>query len=281
MKFISITKPGIIFGNLVTVMGGFFLGSHNQPLNLPLLFYVLLGMTFVIASGCVFNNCIDKDIDALMERTKNRVMPQHKMSTKTAIIYGILLGIVGFLVLYQFINPLTVLVAFIGIFFYVVVYSLWFKRHSVFGTVVGGIAGAVPPVAGYCAVSNCFDAGAIILFLILFFWQLPHFYAISIYRLKDFSAANLPILPLVRNINYTKINMIINIAIYTIVSILPFFFGYVGRIYFIGALSLGLIWFIFGLLGLFKNNDSENITWSRKMFLLSIINITILCVLMF
>jgi len=280
MKFLSITKPGIIFGNLVTVMGGFFLASGEHPFNFSLLLYTLLGMTFVIASGCVFNNYIDKDIDSLMERTKNRVLPQQKMSTMTALVYGLVLGILGFAVLYRQTNLLTVFIAFIGFFVYVVIYSLWFKRQSVFGTVVGGVAGSVPPVAGYCAVTNQFDAGAIILFLMLFFWQLPHFYAISIYRLKDFSAARLPVLPLTKNIQYTKISMIVFITIYAVISVLPFFYGYVGNLYFSTAIIFGLVWLIMGIIGFHQKSNAGNIKWSRKMFLFSIINITILCILM-
>ena len=276
MRFLSITKPGIIFGNAVTVLGGYFLGSQTH-INVWLLLATLLGMSLIIASGCVFNNYIDRDIDRLMERTKDRVMVRGLISPNIAITYGFLLGVLGFTVLYLMTNPLTLIIAFIGLFIYVGSYSLWLKRRSTLGTVIGGIAGAVPPVAGYCAVTNRFDAGAIILFLILFFWQMPHFYAISIYRLKDFSAASIPILPLKKNIPYTKISMLIYIVAFIIVSVLPSLFGYAGYVYFATALCLGLIWFYLGLQGI---RSQDNKVWSRKMFLFSIINITLLCLAM-
>ncbi|MFN7097387.1 MAG: heme o synthase, partial [Gammaproteobacteria bacterium] len=191
MRFFSILKPGIIFGNIVTVTGGFFLGFQHH-LNPWLLLITWLGMSLVIGSGCVINNFIDRDIDKLMERTKNRVLVLGLMSNQMALLYALGLGILGFAILLFGTNGLTTLVSFIGFFFYVVVYSLLLKRKSTWSTIVGSVAGAVPPVVGYCAVTNQFDIGAVLLFLILFFWQIPHFYAIAIYRLNDYKAASIP-----------------------------------------------------------------------------------------
>ncbi|MDF2530034.1 MAG: protoheme farnesyltransferase [Gammaproteobacteria bacterium] len=276
MKYVSVVKPGIIFGNIVTVSGGFFLASHEH-FNFWLFLATLVGMSLVIASGCVFNNFIDKDIDSLMERTKNRVMVKGLIPGKIAILYAILLGIAGFFVLYRETNLLTTLIAAVGLFVYVVAYTILTKRHSNLGTLVGGIAGAVPPVVGYCAVSNQFNAAAIILFFILFFWQLPHFYAIAIFRLEDFSAACIPVLPIQKNIHHTKVMMNLYVIAFTIAAILPTLFGYAGWIYFTVALALGLYWLYIGLKG-FKATDDRK--WSRKMFGFSILLITILSVVM-
>lgn len=276
MRFLSITKPGIIFGNLITVSGAFFLGSQGQ-IDLGLFFFTLLGMSLIIASGCVFNNIIDRDIDRLMERTKNRVLAQERMTLKTAIIYAISLGILGIALLYYETNPLTVLIALIGLFFYVVVYSLLLKRKSIYGTIIGGVAGAVPPVVGYCAVTNRFDMGALLLFLILFTWQIPHFYAISIYRLKDFAAAAIPILPVKKSIHYTKISMVLYVVAFTFTAIMPTLFGYTGIIYFVVAIAIGLTWLYFALSGFFVQDDQK---WSRQMFLISIVNITLLSLML-
>lgn len=276
MKFVSIVKPGIIFGNIITVCGGFFLGSQGL-FSLPLLLETLLGMALIIACGCVLNNIIDIDIDSLMERTKHRPLVKGLMSKKTALIYAIILGIVGFLVLIFKTNWLTTGIAFIGLFFYVVVYSIALKRKSSWGTTVGGVAGAVPPVVGYCAVTGSFDTGAMILFLILFFWQMPHFYAIGIYRLSDYAAASIPILPIKKNIPYTKLVMLFYTLAFTIAAISPSLFGYTGYAYFIVALILGCTWFYYGWQGL---KATDNKIWARKMFLFSIINITVLCMMM-
>ncbi|MDO8953888.1 MAG: heme o synthase [Gammaproteobacteria bacterium] len=277
MKYLSIVKPGIIFGNIVTVSGGFFLASHLH-FNVVLYLATLLGMALVIASGCVFNNIIDRDIDSLMERTKNRVMVHGLISRPIAVVYGILLGIAGFALLYWQTNLLTTLISAIGLFVYVVAYTLLSKRQSKYGTLIGGIAGAVPPVVGYCAVTNRFDAGAVILFLILFLWQMPHFYAIAIFRLKDFSAACIPVLPAIKDMRYTKISMLIYIALFTIAAILPTLFGYAGWLYFIVALGLGLYWFYLGIKGFKSSTDDQK--WSRKMFGFSILAITLLSMMM-
>lgn len=276
MKFFSITKPGIIFGNIVTVSGGFLLG-YQQHFNILLLLITLIGMSLIIASGCVVNNFIDKDIDKLMERTKDRVLAKGEMSGTAAMVYAIILGILGFAILYAGTNLLTVLVAFIGWVFYVIVYSLWLKRKSGLGTIVGGVAGAVPPVVGYCAVTNRFDLGAILLFLILFLWQLPHFYAIAIYRLNDYKAASIPVLPIRKGIHYTKISMLIYIAAFTLAAISLSIFDYAGYIYFAVALILGITWFCLALQG-FK--DQNETTWAKKVFLFSIIAITLLSLAM-
>ncbi len=276
MKFISVTKPGIIFGNIVTVSGGFFLGSRGR-FDFALLLFTMLGMSLIIAAGCVLNNYIDRDIDKLMERTKHRPSATGHLSGVTAIVYAILLGLTGFAILYFKTNLLTVAVSFIGLFFYVVVYSLFLKRTSVYGTVVGAIAGAVPPVVGYCAVTNRFDIGAILLFLILALWQMPHFYAISIYRLTDYQSASIPVLPIRKGIYYTKISMLVYILVFTFVSVLPSFFGYTGYLYFGTALIMGLFWLFLGLKG-FKTLDDRK--WARNMFLFSIINITVISLMM-
>lgn len=276
MRFISITKPGIIFGNTVTACGGFFLASHLH-VNLLLLLITVVGMALVIASGCVFNNVIDRDIDPLMERTQKRPIAQGLISPGIALLYGTVLGIVGLFVLYFGTNLRALSAAVLGWFVYVVLYSLALKRRSPLGTLIGGIAGAVPPVVGYLAVTNTFNFGAVLLFLILFFWQMPHFYAITIYRLKDFASAKLPVLPLQKGIPYTKFAIMVYIPIFTLAAISPAFFGYAGRFYFAGAFLLGLIWFILGIKGFKTQADRP---WARKMFLFSIVNITLLSILM-
>jgi protoheme IX farnesyltransferase len=273
MKFFSITKPGIIFGNLITATGGYLLASHSG-FNIPLFFYMLLGIGLVIASGCVFNNIIDQDIDILMTRTKYRPLVSGKISAKTACYYGTFLGIAGFLVFIFLTNWLATILAFIGFFFYVVVYSLWLKRRSIHGTTIGGIAGAIPSVVGYCAVTDRFDSGAVALFFILFLWQLPHFYAIAIFRMQDFKNARLPILPLQKGIAYTKKVILLCTLMFLMVAILPTLLGYTGKYYLVISLLLSLGWIGFSLHGFFVSDERA---WARKMFFYSIIVITIVC----
>lgn len=261
---------------MVTLSGGFFLASHTH-INFLLFIVTLVGMVLVIASGCIFNNYIDRDIDQLMERTKNRELVIGSISGKMALSYATVLGITGSVLLYFGTNQLTTAIALIGLFVYVVVYSLWAKRRSIYGTLIGAIAGAVPPVVGYCAATNRFDFGAAIVFLILFCWQIPHSYAINIYRFKDYSAVGIPVLPIIKNIQSTKISMFLYIMAFALAALLPTLFGYTGFIYFAVALCVGLVWLYLALKGFSTEN---NYTWSRSMFIVSILNIILLSVMM-
>lgn len=273
--YLSLTKPGIIFGNLITTIGGFYLVRPHA--SLFLLLFTLLGISLVIASGCVFNNYIDRDIDPLMERTKNRALALQLISTRKLLMFASLLGVSGFSVLFFFTNLLATLIALLGFFFYTVVYSLYFKRSSVYGTAIGSVSGAVPPVVGYCAASHSLDAGAMILFLMLVFWQMPHSYAIAIYRLKDYAAANIPVLPVKKGLRYTKISMMVYVVIFLILSTLPTFFAYTGVYYLSVAIALNLYWMYLTAKGFTANNDA---LWARKNFLFSIIVITLLSIMM-
>ncbi len=273
-NYYSLAKPGIIFGNAITVIAGFALASRGH-FNFGLLLATLVGLSFVIASGGVFNNYIDRDIDAMMERTKNRVLVRRLVSGKNAIVYGICFGLIGFIVLALYANFLTVSVAMTGFFVYVVLYSLWCKRDSVYGPVVGSIAGAVPPVVGYCAVTNSLDAGAAILFFILVFWQMPHFYAIAIYRADEYAAASVPVLPVEKGIHSTKIQVLLYVIAFDIAALMPTIFGYIGYAYFTVAGLLGLAWLGFAIKGFWATDDK---LWARKMFVFSLVVLMVLCI---
>ncbi len=153
-------------------------------------------------------------------------------------------------------------------------YSIW-KRRSVYGTIVGSVSGAVPIVAGYTSVTNNFDMGAFIIFMILVLWQMPHFYAIAIYRLKDYAAANIPVLPVKKGIFITKIHMLFYIIAFIIAVSLLTLYGFTGYIYLSVALALGGGWLLLSIKG-FKANDDA--IWARKMFFFSLITITLLSV---
>ena len=275
-KYISITKPGIIIGNLITVAGGFFLASRGE-VNLLLLITTLIGIATIIASGCVFNNVIDHDIDKLMNRTQNRVMVLELISKTNALIYGVFLAIIGSWLLFYFANLLTLIIALIGLFFYVVVYTLGFKRASVYGTIVGSVSGAIPPLVGYCAVTNQLDAGGVILFIILTLWQMPHSYAIAIFRFKDYTAANIPVLPIKKGIAKAKISMLGYIILFAIAITQLYFWGYTGIYYLTASLGVGLWWIYLAIKGFYAKDD---VVWARKLFGFSIIAIMILSIMM-
>lgn len=272
INYYLITKPGIILGNLITVAAGFLLASKGV-FNLGLFLATLMGLAFIMASACVFNNYIDRQIDRKMDRTKNRALVNGLISGPNAIIFAVYLGIIGILILFVYTNLLTIFVAAIGFFVYVVLYSIW-KSRTIYGTAIGSIAGAVPPVVGYCAVSNQFDIGALILFTMLVLWQMPHFFSIALYHIDDYAKADIPVLPLKRGVLRTKIHMVIYIIGFILVAMQLTFFNYTGYIYLIVAMTLGLAWLYLCLKG-FKTHDNR--LWGYQMFRLSLVLITAIC----
>lgn len=262
-----ITKPGIIYGNAITVVAGFLLASRGY-IDWQLLLATLVGLSLVVASGCVMNNYIDRDIDALMERTKARAMAQGRISTRSALVYAVVLGFIGLGILFFYTNILAVVASLVGLFVYVVVYSMWLKRTSTHGTIVGSISGAMPPVVGYLAVTGSIDLGAVILFLILALWQMPHSFAIAIYRLEDYAKAGIPVLPVKKGIQITKIQMLIYVALFVMATFALAVFGYTGYVYLSVMTTLGLGWLALSARGFWTTSDK---LWSRNMFIYSIV----------
>ena len=276
-RYLQVTKPGIIFGNLISVIGGFLLASKGS-INFTLFLASLVGVSLVVASGCVFNNVIDRDIDRKMERTKNRVLVKGLISAKTSLVYATLLGIAGFALLYFGANPLAMWLSVIGFIVYVGIYSLYMKRNSVYGTLIGSLSGAAPPVIGYCAVSNEFDAGALILLAIFSLWQMPHSYAIAIYRFKDYQAANIPVLPVVKGISVAKNHITLYIVAFMVATLMLSLGGYAGYKYLVVAAAVSVWWLGMALSGYKSSNDDR--IWARKLFVFSIVAITALSVMM-
>lgn len=274
--YLQLTKPGIIFGNLITVTGGFFLASKGQ-FDLVKYLAVALSVSLIVASGCVFNNFIDRDIDIKMERTKNRALVTGLISPSHALIYASVLGIVGLALLYFKTNLLSTLLVVLGFVVYVGFYSLYLKRHSVYGTLIGSISGAMPPVVGYCAVSNQFDAGAAVLLVMLSIWQMPHSYAIAIFRFNDYAAASIPVLPVKEGVLKAKKHIVAWIVAFTIVTPMLTVMGYTGYVYFVVAAILCVYWLYLAIIGFKAEDDTK---WAKKLFLVSVIIVTILSIVM-
>jgi len=275
-QYLQVTKPGIIFGNLISVTGGFLLAAHGA-IDYHLFFSTLLSVSLVVASSCVFNNYIDHDIDSIMERTKNRVLVTGLINTKISLIYASILGITGMLLLYFLVNTLAMVLSVMGFIVYIIVYSLYMKRHSVYGTLIGSLSGATPPIIGYCAVTNKLDAGTFILLLIFSFWQMPHSYAIAIFHFKDYQAANIPILPIIKGINITKNYIIIYILVFMLATSMLTLSGYAGYRYLFVTTTINLWWLGMALQGYKTSND---VIWAKNLFIFSIITITSLSIMM-
>ncbi len=276
-QYLQVTKPGIIFGNLISVIGGFLLASKGS-LDVPLFILTMVGVSLVVASGCVFNNYIDRDIDCIMERTKNRALVRGLIAPGVSLWYATALGVAGIALLYFAANPFAALLAVLGFLVYVGVYSLYMKRHSVYGTLVGSLSGAAPPVIGYCAVSGQFDSGAFILLAIFSLWQMPHSYAIAIFRFKDYQAANIPVLPVVKGIPVAKLHITLYILAFMVPTLMLFLGGYAGYKYLVVATAVSVWWLGMALSG-YKAAVDDSL-WARKLFMFSIVTITCLSVMM-
>jgi protoheme IX farnesyltransferase len=272
INYYLLTKPGIIMGNLITVAAGFLLASKGI-IDIWLFLATLLGLTCIMASACVLNNYIDRQVDKKMERTKHRPLVTGLISGHNAIAFATFLGIIGNLILLLYTNLLTVAIAGIGFFVYVVLYSLW-KCRTIYGTAIGSIAGAVPPVVGYCAVSNHFDSGALVLFVMMVLWQMPHFFSIAMHNLEDYTKAKIPVLPVIKGTMRTKIHMVLYICCFIFVAIMLTFFNYTGYVYLIVAISSGLVWLGLCLKGFLNSNDQ---IWGQQMFRLSLLTIGAIC----
>ena len=270
-----ITKPGIIFGNLVTMAGGFALGTRGE-FQIPLFLATFLGLMCIIASACVFNNYLDREMDEKMERTKNRPLVLGLISGRNALLFASILLFIGIATLLLFTNPLTLSVALFGFVTYVLIYTL-IKAHTASGTLIGSFAGAVPPVVGYCAASSHFDLGALILFVMISMWQMPHFYAIALYRIDDYREASIPVLPLKRGVGRTKVHMLLYIVAFTLVSASLTLFHYTGIPYLIVSTVLGCAWLGLCLKG-FKAKEERK--WARQMFAFSLIVVMLISILM-
>lgn len=208
-----------------------------------------------------------------MERTKNRPIAKGSISDTQALLFALALYAAGTFTLYEFTNLLSTFLANIGFWIYVALYSP-LKSRTVLATAIGSIAGAVPPVVGYTAVTNELDMGAILLFLILVLWQMPHFFSIALYRLDDYTRANIPLLPIVKGVYRTKVHMVIYIVAFMIAVSLLTLYGYTGNLFLGIVFTMGLIWLGLSFYGFTVYNDKE---WGKQMFRFSLVLITIMC----
>lgn len=273
-NYYRLTKPGIVYGNSLAALGGFLLAAHGQ-VELARLIAAVIGLALIIASACVFNNFIDRDIDQLMARTKRRALATGRISGRAALIYGTLLGAAGSALLGLFTNHLTLTLALAGWVLYVVVYT-YFKRHTVYGTQIGSLSGAVPPLVGYAAFTGRLDLAAALLFAVMVIWQMPHFYAIAIFRQKDYAAAAVPVLPVKRGASTARRHIIIYMILLTLTVPLFTVFGITGNVFLIETAAVNLAW-LQAALGSWSEPDDT--IWARRVFRLSLLVLLNLCLM--
>ncbi len=272
-NFAALIKIGIVNSNAITTFTGLWLafmltGKHFLQ-SLDIVIFTMIGSSFIIAGACALNNFIDRDIDPIMERTKGRPTVTGKISGTKVLAIGLTFVIIGLLMLFKM-NITTGIIGVIGVFTYVVLYSMWSKRLYVSNTIIGSISGAVPPLIGWAAVDPTLPPMAWMLFLIMFIWQPPHFYALAMRRVEEYRAAGIPMLPVVKGFAVTKLHIVVWIAF---LLPIPFFMTSLGIPFVILATILNIGWLVVGIMGYKKKDD---IKWATQMFVYSLNYLTIL-----
>lgn len=271
----QLTKPGVTYGNLITTIAGYLFAANGQ-IDWITFIALTLGTWFVIASACVINNYLDQDIDRVMERTKSRPLITGEVSGQQAIVLGTLLGVTGILLLALLTNWWVVSVGAFGWIVYVWLYGALSKRRSVHGTLVGALSGAAPILAGYMAAYPRVDWVGLTLFGVIFFWQMPEFYAISIFRRAEYKRARVPVSAVLRGVPAT----IRQIVAYTVLTVLA-------------ALSLGLspltshtMWIVLVIVSarwlqivLRGPSAKDTTSWARQEFHFALVFLVVFCVI--
>lgn len=266
-EYYRLAKPGIVYGNLLSLFAGYFLAASLYGFNLVALVGVVLGTALVIASGCVYNNYLDRHIDAKMDRTKKRALVENRVSGKNALIYATILGVVGLGMLWALVGLLVMIIGLIGHVWYVCIYG-FAKRTTPWSTLIGSVCGATPPVAGYVAITGQLDLAAGILFAILTVWQMPHFYAVAIRREEEYRAGGIPVLAVVKGVHTTKQRVIAYMLLFCLTTPLLSVFGYTGVTYVVLSAALSVYWLTVALRTWNEPNDKK---WAGRIFGVSLL----------
>jgi len=270
-SLILLTKPRVIFLIVFTAIIGMLLSSPNIP-SLSLLIYSFIGIWMISSSAAVFNCIIERDFDSKMKRTKNRPLVKNEVKLLNALIFGVIICLSGMIILYFFVNTLTLLLTFFTFVGYTILYTVVLKHLTPQNIVIGGASGAMPPVLGWTAIQNGITFEPLVLFLIIFIWTPPHFWALALYRKDDYEKTGIPMLPVTHGSDFTKLHLFLYTLLLFIVSLLPFLTGMNSYLYLISAIFLGLN-FIYKAYDLLKYyNDVK----SRSLFKYSIYYLSIL-----
>ena len=241
-NYLILCKPRVILLMLLTAWAGMYLAATN-PIPMSLWIYATVGIALVSGSAATLNHIIDHRLDALMERTKNRPLVSGKLTLTAAWVSAIVQGITGFFILFLGVNHLTAILTLLAAFGYAVFYSMYLKRATSQNIVIGGLAGAMPPLLGWTAVSGQLDPEGWLLVLIIFTWTPAHFWALCLHRYNEYKNAAIPMLPITHGIPFTKLNIIFYSLLTIACSLLPYAIGMSGQVYLITVvlLDIGLI----------------------------------------
>ena len=254
-KYFELCKPRVVYLIVFTAVVGMFLAVPGWP---PLQEFIFgtLGIGLAASSAAAINHLLDQRIDAVMARTRNRPLPTGQLNIKQVLGFAAILAVVSMTLLVIWVNALTAVLTFLSLIGYAIIYTVWLKRATPQNIVIGGAAGAAPPVLGWVAATGVVDHNALILFLIIYVWTPPHFWALAIHRRKDYAAVDIPMLPVTHGVRFTRWHILFYTILLVIVTTLPYLTGMSGLFYLAGAtvLNLGFLWYAFRLL---RDNDDR------------------------
>ena len=269
-KYYALCKPKVVYLIVFTAVVGMLLATKGA-LPLDKFFFATVGIALAAASGAAINHWVDQRIDSVMVRTQNRPLPMGELSSHGALIFALTLATISMIILVTQINVLTALLTLTSLFGYAVIYTMYLKHLTPQNIVLGGAAGAAPPLLGWTAMTGEVNHEALLLFLIIFIWTPPHFWALAIKRKDEYAKAGVPMLPVTHGIMFTKIHILLYTLLLLSVSLMPFVVNMSGLIYFAGALGLG-IGFIYHAVKLYRTGNSDvhaMKTFSYSIFYLS------------
>lgn len=270
-NYYELCKPNVVLMMLITALVGSLLASKTlAPLSLIAL--AMIGIGLCASSAAAINQIIDRKVDANMNRTENRPIPLGEVSPVNASIFAFVLGSLGVLILVIYVNALTAMLTLASLIGYAFIYTVYLKRATPQNIVIGGLAGAAPPLLGWTAVTNSIDPNSLLLVLIIFAWTPPHFWALAIHRKDDYAKENIPMLPVTHGVPFTKLQIILYTIILILVSILPFVVLMSGMFYLMSALILGFIFLYYSVrLYLSSNNDHAFPTFTYSIYYIFLI----------
>ena len=264
--YYELTKPRVVMLIVFTAIVGMFLSVPGLP-DLGALFFGTIGIGMASSSAAVFNHVLDARTDIQMSRTRARPLPQQKLTAKEALTFGFTIGAISMVILWYLVNPLTAVLTFLSLIGYAVVYTVWLKHATPQNIVIGGAAGAAPPVLGWAAITNEVTSGALLLFLIVFIWTPPHFWALAIARKEEYAKVDIPMLPVTHGEAYTRLNILLYTILLLVITVLPYLIGMSGLIYLVSAMILGG-YFLYYAIRLYV--DYDDVDLPMNMFKYSI-----------
>lgn len=270
-NYLALCKPKVVALIVFTAIVGMLLAVPGWP-PLNTFIFSTIGIALAASSAAAVNHYLDRQADAQMARTQNRPLPKGELSSTNVIAFALSIGILSMLILVFLVNPLTALLTFLSLIGYAVIYTVYLKRMTPQNIVIGGAAGAAPPVLGWCAMTGYVHPHALLLFLIIFVWTPPHFWALAIARREEYAKVEIPMLPVTHGVEFTRLQILLYTVLLLLVTLLPYLTGMSGLLYLAAAVPLGIGFIYYAVLMMIKKSDKVAMkTFAYSIFYLMLI----------